>query len=102
MDQHQPASGTASPVSPVTSTLRVGIKQTPKQAHALFSSEVPVTGSPLALPKSAVHSQLSHAGKTRTFTCVKFLGRGGFAEVYLARDDQTLAYVPLSCCSRLC
>ena len=99
MDQQQPASGTA---SPATLTLRMGDKQTPKPAHTLFSSELPVTGSPLALPKSAMNSQLSLAGKTRTFTCVKFLGRGGFAEVYLARDDQTLAYVPLSCCSHPC
>jgi hypothetical protein len=50
--------------------------------------------SPLSPVDSVVRaSSASPARKTRKFTCVRLLGKGGFAEVYLARDNETLMFV---------
>jgi hypothetical protein len=52
--------------------------------------------SPLSPTDSVVRaSPASPARKTRKFTCVRLLGKGGFAEVYLARDNETLLFVIL-------
>jgi hypothetical protein len=62
--------------------------------NATPQSGFPVPMSPFSPNDSVVRAtSASPARKTRRFTCVRLLGRGGYAEVYLARDDEIRLFV---------
>jgi hypothetical protein len=63
-------------------------------------SEFPLPGSHISpvdsafMRESSSSSSASSPGKrSRTFKCIKLLGKGGCAEVYLARDNETFRFV---------